>query len=179
MRHLIDGSLDPFHLSNVRSGAVYENPLICPTLSSSAIEWEQSIVEGHPTHPVRLASHGHLFLILTLTDQMHRARHPVPPLLPQDPQSRDWNYPRIRFAIVSRARLEIQGPFEQEAREIVELASRVSGRPPPQRDGCVIVPVYDLQVENIRAKFPDVEILDKDFSVSAFGQASIRYVYPF
>ena len=58
----------------------------------------------------------------------------------------------------------------------MELASRVSGRPPPQRGGCVIVPVYDLQVENLRAKFPDVEILDKDFSIPAFGQASIRCV---
>ncbi|KAI9461553.1 IucC family-domain-containing protein [Lactarius psammicola] len=138
--------------------AVYENPPICPTVSSSAIEWEQSIVEGHPTHP------------------MHRARHVVPPLLPHDPQSRDWNFPRIRFAVVSHARLDILGPFEQEARVIVELASRVSGRPPPQRDGCVIVPVYDLQVANLRAKFPDVEILDKDFSIPAFGQASIRTI---
>ena len=110
---------------------------------------------------------------------MHRARHAVPPLLPQEPQIRDWNFLRIRFAILSHARLDILGPFEQEARVIVELASRVSGRPPPQRDGCVIVPVYDLQVENIRAKFPDVEILDKDFSIPASAQASIRCVGQF
>ena len=107
---------------------------------------------------------------------MHRARHSAPPLLPHNPHSRDWNFPRIRFAVVPQARLEILGLFEQEARVIVELASRVSGRPPPQRDGCVVVPVYDLQVENLRAKFPDVEILDKDFSIPAFGQASIRCV---
>ena len=107
---------------------------------------------------------------------MHRARHSAPPLIPHDPHSRDWNFPRIRFVVVSQARLEILGPFEQEARVIVELASRVSGRPTPQRDGCVVVPVYDLQVENIRAKFPDVEILDKEFSIPAFGQASIRCV---
>lgn len=138
--------------------AVYENPPISPTVLSSAIEWEQSIVEGHPTHP------------------MHRARRPVPPLLPHDPQSRDWNFPRVRFAIVSQARLEILGPFEQEARVLVDFASRVSGRPPPQREGCVIVPVYDLQVENLRTKFPDVEILDNDFSIPALGQASIRTV---
>ncbi|KAH9003054.1 IucC family-domain-containing protein [Lactarius hatsudake] len=138
--------------------AVYESPPICPTVSSSAIEWEQSIVEGHPTHP------------------MHRARHTVPPLLPHDSQSRDWNFPRIRFAVASHAMLDILGPFEEEARVVVELASRVSGRPLPQRDGCIVVPVYDLQVENLRAKFPDVEILDDDFSIPAFGQASIRTV---
>ena len=126
-----------------------------------------------------LPLHFLLFLIPTLTDQMHRARHVLPPLLPHDPQSRDWNFPRIRFAVVSHARLDILGPFEQEARVIVELASRVSGMPPPQRDGCVIVPVYDLQVENLRAKFPDVEFLDNDFSIPAFGQASIRCVHQF
>ena len=35
------------------AGAVYENPPDCPTILSPAIEWEQSIIEGHPTHPVR------------------------------------------------------------------------------------------------------------------------------
>ena len=110
---------------------------------------------------------------------MHRARHAVPPLLPYDPQTRDWNFPRIRFAAPSHARLDIVGPFEQEAHDIAELASRVSGRPPPQRDGCIIVPVYDSQVENIRAKFPDVEILDKEFSIPASAQASIRCVRQF
>jgi hypothetical protein len=120
------------------------------------------------------SSYDPRFLILNVSNQMHRARRPVPPLLPHDPQSRDWNFPRVRFAIVSQARLEILGPFEQEARVLVDFASRVSGRPPPQREGCVIVPVYDLQVENLRTKFPDVEILDNDFSIPALGQASIR-----
>ena len=69
------------------------------------------------------------------------------------------------------------GPFEQEIRRITELATRYSGMPLPQRDGCVIVPVYDLQIENIRDKFPNVEILDEKFSVPSLGQASIRYVY--
>jgi len=38
------------------SGVVYENPPVCPTVFSSAIEWEQSIIEGHPAHPVRSSS---------------------------------------------------------------------------------------------------------------------------
>ncbi|KAF8273321.1 hypothetical protein EI94DRAFT_1300222 [Lactarius quietus] len=37
--------------SHIWQRAVYENPPPCPTISSSAIQWEQSIVEGHPTHP--------------------------------------------------------------------------------------------------------------------------------
>jgi hypothetical protein len=107
---------------------------------------------------------------------MHRARHAVLPLPRQEPQSRDWNRPRIRFAIVPRSRLDILGPFEKEIRKIAELVSRASGRVPPQRGGCVIVPVYDLQVANLRTKFPDVEILDEEFSIPALSQASVRYV---
>lgn len=108
---------------------------------------------------------------------MHRARHAVPPLPHQGPRSRDWKHPRIRFAFVQRSRLDILGPFESEIRPITELAIRASGRPLLERDGCVVVPVYDLQVANIRAKFPDVEILDEEFSIPSLAQASIRYVH--
>ena len=91
---------------------------------------------------------------------MHRARHAVPPLPYQDPKNtgRDWKHPRIRLAIVPRSRLDIVGPFEREIRHITEFATRSSGMPLPERDGCVIVPAYDLQIANIRDKFPDVEI---------------------
>ena len=30
----------------------YDHPPKAPTLLSPSIDWEQSIVEGHPTHPV-------------------------------------------------------------------------------------------------------------------------------
>jgi len=108
---------------------------------------------------------------------MHRARHAVPPLPHQDPRSRDWKHPRIRFAFVRRSRLDVLGPFESGIRPITELAIRASGSPLPERDGCVVVPVYDLQVANIRAKFPDVVILDEGFSIPSLAQASIRYVH--
>ena len=32
----------------------FQSPPHCPTLTSSAIEWEQSLVAGRPTHPVSL-----------------------------------------------------------------------------------------------------------------------------
>jgi hypothetical protein len=35
------------------SALAYDQPPVCPEIKSSSIEWEQSIVEGHPTHPVR------------------------------------------------------------------------------------------------------------------------------
>jgi hypothetical protein len=34
----------------------YDHPPSAPTLLSPSIDWEQSIVEGHPTHPVRVLS---------------------------------------------------------------------------------------------------------------------------
>ncbi len=34
----------------------YDHPPSAPTLFSPSIDWEQSIVEGHPTHPVGLSS---------------------------------------------------------------------------------------------------------------------------
>jgi hypothetical protein len=33
----------------------YDHPPNAPTLLSPSIDWEQSIVEGHPTHPVRVS----------------------------------------------------------------------------------------------------------------------------
>jgi siderophore synthetase component len=34
----------------------YDHPPNAPTLLSPSIDWEQSIVEGHPTHPVSVSS---------------------------------------------------------------------------------------------------------------------------
>ena len=43
--------------SSVRWQAyTYDHPPNAPTLSSPSIDWEQSIVEGHPTHPVSMSS---------------------------------------------------------------------------------------------------------------------------
>ena len=33
----------------------YDHPPDAPTLLSPSIDWEQSIVEGHPTHPVSMS----------------------------------------------------------------------------------------------------------------------------
>ncbi len=72
--------------------------------------------------------------------------------------------------------LDIVGPFEREICPITELVARASGMPLPRRDGSVFVPVYDLQIANLRDKFPNIEILDEKFSIPSLSQASIRYV---
>src|SRR6266576_2087861 len=59
------------------AGAVYENPPVCPTIFSTAIEWEQSIIEGHPTHPVRplcFIPFNTYMLNLSLTDASGSSR---------------------------------------------------------------------------------------------------------
>ena len=107
---------------------------------------------------------------------MHRARRTLPPLPAVTPQTRDWYRPKIRFAVVSRSRLDIQGPFEDHVRELAEAAAAKAGKKlPPLKESDTIMPLYDLQVANVRAKFDDVVILDEDISLDAMGQASLRY----
>jgi hypothetical protein len=57
-------NLDPITRSNISNELAssvwqtysYDHPPSAPTLRSPSIDWEQSIVEGHPTHPVRVLS---------------------------------------------------------------------------------------------------------------------------
>ncbi|KAG6837248.1 hypothetical protein H0H93_012643 [Arthromyces matolae] len=68
----------------------YQNPPSCPSLTSPPIEWEQSLVAGHPTHP------------------MYRARSLPSALM----ENYDWYHPRIRFVLVPRNSLRVLGQFE-------------------------------------------------------------------
>ncbi|KAF0451181.1 IucC family-domain-containing protein [Gigaspora margarita] len=79
----------------------FKNPQAIPSLHSSSMEWEQSLIEGHPFHP------------------MHKLRYCFPPL--------------------------------------------------PQ-----ILPVHELQLPNISAKFPYVKILPPEYSIKSSSQASLR-----
>jgi hypothetical protein len=140
--------------------AVYDAPPTCPTLSSPPIQWEQSVVEGHPTHP------------------MHRARRTMPPLAPATLMTRDWHHPRIRFAVIERSRLDILGAFEDHVRRLAEAAAAKCGKQLPDIGSChVVMPVYDLQIANLKEKFTGVMILDEDISLGAQAQASLRYVF--
>ncbi|VDC02812.1 unnamed protein product [Peniophora sp. CBMAI 1063] len=139
--------------------AIYDRLPFLPALGASAIEWEQSLVEGHPTHP------------------MHRARRTLPPLQPLTPATRDWYRPKVRFAVVSRSRVDIRGDFEARILDLVKVAAAHTGASlpeiPPDR---LIMPVYDLQVANIEDKFPDVQILPESISIQTQAQASLRTI---
>ncbi|TFY82941.1 hypothetical protein EWM64_g1072 [Hericium alpestre] len=81
------------------------------------------------------------------------------------------------WQIVPRQRLEVKGEFEGEMHRLVQVAAEQCKKPIPEVPaGSLIMPVYYLQRANIRAKFPDVDFFDDDFSLDALGQTSLRTV---
>ncbi|KAF5371850.1 hypothetical protein D9615_009541 [Tricholomella constricta] len=131
----------------------YRNPPQCPSLTSAPIEWEQSLVAGHPTHP------------------MHRAR-----MLPLSVSNYDWYHPRIRFVRVQRANIKLLGPFEKEITKLAITAAERSGQLFRDDPSSIVMPVHELQIPNVVAKFPDVKVLHPDINVQALAQSSIRTV---
>ncbi|KAF5393180.1 hypothetical protein D9757_001345 [Collybiopsis confluens] len=138
------------HWQNV----AYEDLPTCPTLQSPPIEWEQSLIEGHPTHP------------------MHRAR-----MLPFDKETYDWKHPRIRFVQVPRTSLSILGEFESLAKRFASsVAESVGVELPPNDESLAIMPVHEIQLDTILAKFSDARAVDPRISTVASAQSSTRTV---
>ncbi|KAJ6630970.1 IucC family-domain-containing protein [Mycena sp. CBHHK59/15] len=130
----------------------YENPPVCPSLGSPPIEWEQSLLAGHPTHP------------------MHRAR-----MCPGTAPDYNWYRPKIHFVRVPRRSLDVLGPFESLMRNLVRRAAITSGTPiPDDVPDTIYMPVHEMQLANVLAKFKNVEAVEP--SVDALGQSSIRTV---
>ncbi|ORX67752.1 hypothetical protein DL89DRAFT_225288 [Linderina pennispora] len=126
---------------------------------SRPIDWEQSIVEGHATHP------------------MHRARHAMPPLARITP-STEFKHVRLGFVAVPRAVMAIQGDYDSLLMPVVPQRRAQSRGRRPTVDGEreVIVPVHPLHMPAIRAKFKFARPLP--FSAAAEAQASLRTVSP-
>ncbi|KAJ3840591.1 IucC family-domain-containing protein [Lentinula raphanica] len=132
----------------------YENAPSCPSIKSPSIDWEQSLVEGHPTHP------------------MHRAR-----MLPFDMNSYDWTHPKIYFVRVPRSSLSILGPFESVMNNLVNSAAANAGINLPSGDSSAVsMPVHEIQLDSVLAKFPDTRALDRRIHVVASAQSSTRTV---
>ncbi|KAG5642424.1 hypothetical protein DXG03_002798 [Asterophora parasitica] len=149
----LDMRPEVFELSETTADSVDHNPPQLPSLTSAPIEWEQSLVAGHPTHP------------------MHRAR-----MLPLSLSDYDWYRPRIRFVRVHRANIKVLGPFETEILKLAKGAAERSGQLLREDPSTIVMPVHELQIPSITAKFPDVEVLHPDINVQAFAQSSIRTV---
>ncbi|KAF8207121.1 IucC family-domain-containing protein [Mycena galopus ATCC 62051] len=130
--------------------ASYENPPVCPTRGSHPIEWEQSLVAGHPTHP------------------MHRARMCV-----NAPSDYNWYRPNIHFVRVPNDSLDTRGPFDSIMRDFITKAALASGTDNPEDvPGTTFMPVHEMQLPTVIAKFKDVELLEP--TIGVLGQSSIR-----
>ncbi|TFK40141.1 IucC family-domain-containing protein [Crucibulum laeve] len=136
----------------------YEHPPQAPLFESSSVEWEQSIVEGHPTHP------------------MHKTRRFLPPLQDLSPGSIDLYHPQLRFVSVPRENLKITYEFEELVRPLVDAASKAADALIEIPEGHVVIPVHELQVVHIHDKFSDAIIYPEKFSIPLLAQQSIRSV---
>ena len=108
---------------------------------------------------------------------MHRARRTLPPLPPMSPSTRDWYTPRVRFALVDRARVDFMGEFERHINALVQIVEDQTGEKVDIPEGKTVMPVYDLQVEMMKGTLEGIEVFPKEVSLQAKAQASLRFVY--
>lgn len=127
-----------------------------PTLADPAIVWEQSILTGHPTHP------------------MHRscfAQEPLEPVSPKDVQS--LRNPEIKFLAVPSSDLRITGAFQSRLRPLLQKLGITNTAHP----GTVVVPCLERQIPAITTRFPGVVVLPSPpAGVTARAQAATRTV---
>ncbi|KAJ1807695.1 hypothetical protein LPJ75_004746, partial [Coemansia sp. RSA 2598] len=145
-------------------------------LTSTATEWEQSIIEGHATHP------------------MYRARYAVPPLKPITPQT-DLFHLKLRFVAVPRNRLRVEGDLEELLHPLYSSADFDAGLGPDAQAGAddggnasryildfvnrsdeLVLPVHPLHMPAVLSMFSFARPLP--FTVPAEAQASLRTVCP-
>ncbi|KAJ1894680.1 hypothetical protein LPJ66_005041 [Kickxella alabastrina] len=164
----------------------YEHRKLDPAiLTSTAIEWEQSIVEGHATHP------------------MHRARYSLPPLKPIVPETEMFHI-NLEFVAVPRSELRIEGFLEELLNPLYSAADFTSTTPSNEgnsndnittvsstststpnsqyildfvdRSNEAVLPVHPLHMPAVLEMFKFARKLP--FSVPAEAQASLRTVCP-
>ncbi|KAJ7352412.1 IucC family-domain-containing protein [Mycena albidolilacea] len=149
---------DEFESSILWQKYSFENPPLAPQFSSPSIDWEQSIVEGHPTHP------------------MHKTRMFLPPIRDIVPGSYDLHHTKLRFVAVPRENLKITNDFEKYTAPLIKSASEAADEELIVPENFVVVPVHDLQVAHIQAKFPEALVYPPAFNLPILGQQSIRSV---
>lgn len=106
---------------------------------------------------------------------MHKTRRFLPPLPDFDPGEYDLYHPNLRLVGVPRGELKISYDFETLTKPIVDAASTRAGGPLKKDDDYVVVPVHELQVAHIQAKFPNILIYPAEYSLPLLAQQSIRY----
>ncbi|KAI8054548.1 IucC family-domain-containing protein [Syncephalis plumigaleata] len=132
----------------------FEHRNATPTLASTPIQWEQSIVEGHATHP------------------MHKARFALPPLEAL-PVGTDLSMLDACFVSVPRDDVTLRGDYEHHISRLMPKETRAAI---PDASRYVVLPAHPRQLPNIFARFPQVKLLPG--TLPAKAQASLRTVVP-
>ncbi|KAF7727683.1 hypothetical protein EC973_007238 [Apophysomyces ossiformis] len=137
----------------------YDNPKPLPTLASSTIHWEQSILEGHATHP------------------MHKARKSYPPMPPLNPGQVNLEQPKIRPVAIPKSSMNLRGDFEELSRPLIDaMLKNESKTLRAKYPDHVFMPIHELQIPNVEAKFPDAVVLPPQYNVTVEALTSIRSV---
>ncbi|KAH8887246.1 hypothetical protein GQ53DRAFT_796431 [Thozetella sp. PMI_491] len=125
-----------------------------PDLSSSFIEWEQSCITGHPTHP------------------MHRTCLPSSPMEQHEIESIEhFLTPDIAFVSLTRDQIHVDGPFEELLAPLLKSIS--IGSQSPDR---LTMPCFAAQLPTIRRYFGSGVTQIYSAKLSGACHASIRTV---
>ncbi|KAL2811266.1 hypothetical protein BJX63DRAFT_444294 [Aspergillus granulosus] len=118
-------------------------------LFSPAIEWEKTLVTGHPTHP------------------LHKTLYTQSPL-PQIHPSQIWDMlsPEVTFLSVPRSQMRVSGPFEELLSDLLTKLNVSGGS-----EDRIIVPSLAQQNLSILSRFSDVQVVGSE---RASAQASMR-----
>ena len=100
----------------------------------------------------------------------------VPPMPDYAPGTYDLYRVKLRFVSIPKNRLKILNDFEKHVKPVIDAASRHTNTQLKVSEDHLILPVHELQISHIQDKFPDLEVLPADFTVSALAQQSIRCV---
>lgn len=139
----------------------YDHPKQLPGLQSSTIAWEQSVVEGHATHP------------------MHKARKSYPPMKVLLPGSYDLEHPKIRLVGLPKESAVLRGNYEELAQPMVDALLEAGGHADEMRakfNNHVFIAIHELQLPNVEQKFEDAYIFPEPYSIHVEALASLRSV---
>ena len=103
-------------------------------------------------------------------------RYSVPPIPDYAPGAYDLFHVKLRFVSIPKRQLKILNDFEKYVKPVIDTASCHASIQPQVPADHLILPVHELQIAHIQEKFPDIEVLPTDFTVSALAQQSIRCV---
>ncbi|KAI9137622.1 IucC family-domain-containing protein [Paraphysoderma sedebokerense] len=128
-----------------------------PTIESSSWEWEQSLIEGHGSHP------------------MHRTRLPMHPLLPTDIPKTLAYHTFIRFCILPSSSVHAHGTYLTHIHPHLIKTLKIDL---PQTH--ILLPYHSTQQKPIQSlcEFLNIQFYTLQNQIPALPQASLRTVSP-